>query len=126
MLDRRAELTDSNLPEPLQPHGDRWRNNEKKSLSNGSVAAIVDAMRALLEKDLALGTAIGRLYCDACQQVRSAAGFVSYGRYNICNRCATEYEVANARGKLTTVGQFVRDKNFGETAGYALDSILTR
>src|SRR6476646_807146 len=117
MLDRRAEPADSNLPEPPRPLDDRW-GNKKKSLSSGRVTAIIDAMRARLEKDLALGPVVGRLYCDACQRVRSGAGFVSYGRYTVCNQCATEYEVANARGILTTVGQFVRDKNFGETGRY--------
>jgi hypothetical protein len=125
MLDRRAEPAGSNLPDPLRPPGDRWRN-KKKSLNNGRVTAIIDAMRALLEKDLALGPAVGRLYCDACQRVRGGAGFVSYGRYSICNQCATEYEVANARGIPTSVGQFVRDKNFGETGRYTLDFLLTR
>jgi hypothetical protein len=123
MLDRRAGQVASVLPQALQALGTPWGAN--KSSKKGRIALILDAMHGLLERDLAMGTSIGKQYCDACQRVRNGAGFVVYGRYTVCNQCATEFEVANARGLLTTIGQFVRDKNFGETARYALDTVLT-
>jgi hypothetical protein len=80
-------------------------------------------MRAFVEDDISKGTqTTDRRYCDACERLRSAAGFVQYERYVICNLCATEYEVANARGIALSAGQYVRDKNFGEAGFYALDS----
>ena len=79
-------------------------------------------MVLFIEEDLSKGTQPSdRRYCDACERLRSAAGFVQYERYCVCNPCATEYEVANARGIALSAGQYVRDKNFGEAGFYALD-----
>jgi formate dehydrogenase maturation protein FdhE len=85
------------------------------------VAAIRAAMQLFVEDDLARGVRrTDRLYCDACQRPRPAAGGIRYGRYALCNGCATEYEVARAHGGLATPGQFVRDKHFGEDERYLL------
>jgi hypothetical protein len=62
-----------------------------------------------------------RLYCDACQRSQPAAGFIRYCRYQICNACATEYEIAQARGLVGSAGQFVRDRQFGETLDLLLE-----
>jgi hypothetical protein len=80
-------------------------------------------MHLFVEDDITRGTQPwDRRYCDACERLRSAAGFVQYARYSLCNLCAIEYEVANARGFALTAGQYVRDKNFGEAGFYALES----
>lgn len=93
-----------------------------RAISRSRLAAIRAAMYRFVQDDVSRGLAPDeRRYCDACECPRAAAGFVQYDRYLICNACATEYEIANARGLAVTAGQYVRDKNFGETGCYALD-----
>jgi hypothetical protein len=92
-----------------------------RPLSAAQVAAIRSAMRVFLDDDLSRGIeSQRRLYCDGCERARPAAGFIQYERYAMCNDCATEYEVARARALLSTQGQFIRDKRFGEGDYYAL------
>ena len=82
-------------------------------------------MHLFIEDDVSQGLSLGeRRYCGACERVRSAAGFVQYDRYVICNPCATEYEVANARDLALSAGHYVRDKKFGETGFYSLEPEL--
>ena len=101
-------------------------DHRRRTLSKREVAEICSSMRLLAERDLAQGfLADRRRYCDACQRAVPAAGFVQYTRYAVCNHCAMEFEVASARGRAETIGRFVRDKNFGETGRYVLDSILS-
>jgi len=92
-----------------------------RSLSASQIEAIRSAMQLFVDDVLARGVRrTDRMYCDACQRPRSAAGAIHYGRYALCNCCATEYEVARARGALSSPGQFVRDKHFGEGERYAI------
>jgi formate dehydrogenase maturation protein FdhE len=87
-----------------------------RNLTLRQLRAIQAAMHLFVEEDLhQLDKPEGRLYCDACQRPQPAAGFIRYCRYQICNGCATEYEIARARGLAGSVGQFVRDRQFGET-----------
>ena len=82
-------------------------------------------MQLFVEDDVAKGLSVDkRLYCDACERVRPAAGFIQYDRYSVCNACAIEYEVARARGLTATAGQYVRDKHFGEAEHYAVEALL--
>jgi hypothetical protein len=99
-----------------------WRSRGTgAALSTGEMEAIRAALSLFVEDDIARGVAaFSRLFCDACQRARPAAGFIQYGRYATCNACAIEYEVARARGLLGTPGQFVRDKRFGEGDAYVL------
>jgi hypothetical protein len=93
----------------------------ERTFSPRQIEAIRMAMALFVEDDLARGTLPGqRLYCDACERVRSAAGFVRYVRYSFCNVCATEYEVARTRGVVVTPGQYLRDKRFGDGDLHAL------
>lgn len=79
-------------------------------------------MQLFIDDDLAQGVPPERrLYCDACERLRPAAGSIQYDRYLVCNTCGIEYEVARARGLTMSPGQYVRDKRFGETRVYALD-----
>ncbi len=95
--------------------------NPVRTLSPALVEAIRSAMRLFVEDDLARSPLRpSKLYCDACERVRPAAGFIQYDRYGLCNLCATEYEVARARGQVATAGQYVRDKHFGDGALYEL------
>lgn len=93
-------------------------------LSASQLAAIRAAMQLFIDDDLASGVAPDhKLYCVACERVRPAAGFIQYTRYLVCNGCAIEYEIARARGLTGSIGQYVRDKNFGEASFYALDAV---
>ncbi|HZQ36562.1 MAG TPA: hypothetical protein VFD32_11555 [Dehalococcoidia bacterium] len=93
----------------------------QRSLSHGQIEAIRSAMQLFVDDDLARGVRrTDRMYCDACQRPRPAAGVIRYGRYALCNCCATEYEVARAKGALASPGQFVRDKHFGEDERYVI------
>jgi hypothetical protein len=97
-------------------------SHEPHPLSERQVGAIRTAMRLFVEDDLALGRAsVERLYCDACELPQPAAGFIQYGRYQVCNACATEYELVRAQGLAGTIGQFVRDRRFGERLDLLLD-----
>jgi hypothetical protein len=92
-------------------------------LSETQVGAIRAAMRSFVEDDLALGRVpAGRLYCDACEQPQPAAGFIRYDRYQVCNACATEFELVRAHGLTRSIGQFVRDRRFGERLDLLLDT----
>jgi len=91
------------------------------ALSPTQVQAIRSAMKLFVDDDLARGVRLtDRMYCDACQRARPAAGVIRYGRYAVCNGCAMEYEVARAQGQIASPGQYVRDKRFGEGDSYLL------
>lgn len=91
------------------------------ALSAVQINAVRASLALFVEDDVARGVpAFSRIFCDACQLARPAAGFIQYGRYAVCNACAIEYEVAHARGLLSTPGQYVRDKAFGEAEVYRL------
>ena len=93
-----------------------------RTLNERQIRAIQSAMQLFVEDDLTRGElAEQRLYCDACQRAQPAAGFIRYCRYQICNTCATEYEVAQARGLTLSAGQFVRDRQFGEMLDLQLE-----
>jgi hypothetical protein len=55
-----------------------------------------------------------RRYCDADDAPRPATGFIAYGRYQLCNSCAVEYEAARTSAVVTSPGQYVRGRRFGE------------
>src|SRR5579884_2899674 len=94
-----------------------------RPLSERQVGAIRTAMRLFVDDDVAQGrTPADRLYCDACELPQPAAGFIRYGRYQVCNACATEYELVRARGLAGSIGQFVRGRRFGERLDLLLDS----
>jgi hypothetical protein len=91
-------------------------------LTQKQVAAIRSVMRLFVEEDLGNGIQPDeRTFCDACQEVRPLAGTIPYGRYLLCNACATEYEVARTGGLVPTAGRFVRDKRFGDDGPYAIE-----
>lgn len=95
-----------------------------RPLSPEQVTAIRAVMQLFVEDDIANGVSPQkRMYCDACQKLQPALGFIEYDRHLLCNGCAIEYEVARARGLALSAGQYVRDKNFGEAEAYALTSL---
>ncbi len=89
-------------------------------LTQTQIDAIRSAMKLFVEDDLARGVSTSRrVWCDACEQARPAAGAIQYGQYTLCNRCAIECEVGRGRGMISTLGQYVRDKHFGDGERYA-------
>jgi formate dehydrogenase maturation protein FdhE len=84
-------------------------------LSTRQMASIRAAMQLFIEDDIANGRPVHqRRYCDACERNRPSAGFIEYSRYAVCNDCATSYELARAHGLAVSIGQYVRDRRFGE------------
>ena len=72
-------------------------------------------MRVFVEDDLANGISPRKqMVCDACHDLRPLPGAMQYDRYLVCNECAIDYEVARVRGTALTIGQFVRDRTFGD------------
>lgn len=109
---------------PGSRQSSRSRSDAPHQLSETQFAAIRAAMQLFVEDDLERGvTSDQRLFCDACERVRPAAGCIKYDRYLLCNSCGIEYEVAHARGVSVSPGQYVRDKRFGETREYSLGEI---
>jgi hypothetical protein len=98
------------------------RGSVHGTLSPTQLAGIRAIMRTFVTDDLDRGVSPEeRLYCDACEQARSQPGFLAYGRYQLCNACATAYEVAWACGEVATPGRFVRNVRFGEVSDSHLD-----
>jgi hypothetical protein len=93
----------------------------RRTLTDGQLASIKATMHLFVEEDEERGlTLTQRRFCDACEKARPAPGFIQYGRYSLCNACATSYEIAQARGMSLSAGQYVRDNRFGETMAYAV------
>jgi len=108
---------------PLRPLARR----RKRRLTARQRAAMAQVMQLFVEDDLALGVSpTASFYCPACERERSRAGAVRYGRYLVCNLCATEFEIAMLTLGTLSIGQYVRDKRYGEGERYALPPSLLR
>jgi hypothetical protein len=71
------------------------------------VQAIREAMRVFVEDDLAGGQRTASRWCDRCRAARPAAGFIDYAGGDLCNDCATDYELARANGITSDVAAFI-------------------
>jgi hypothetical protein len=101
--------------------GASTRDGDRREISPEFLAGVQQVMTLFVEDDLAKGVpAALSLHCHACQRGRPAPGFICYEQYQFCNACATEYEVAVARRLVQSVGQFLRDRRFGEEERYRL------
>ncbi len=81
----------------------------EEPVSTRRLLAIRQVMRLFVEDDLARGISPSlRYYCHACREYQPAAGFMHCGTYQLCNACATTYELACAQGELQELEQFVR------------------
>ncbi len=100
-------------------------SESQRENSGEFVAEVRRVMALFVEDDLARGIpAALSLHCHACQRGRPAPGFICYERYQFCNACATEYEVATARRLVRSVGQFLRDRRFGEEERHRLSDAV--
>ena len=76
------------------------------------LAAARAVMRLFIKEDLAHGVSpTSRLFCCACQSQRPMPGFVQYGQAQLCNDCATKYEILRVSGILETVDQYLQDED---------------
>jgi hypothetical protein len=86
-----------------------------RTLTQNQLAGIRIVMQTFVTDDLSRGVSpVTRMYCDGCRGQRPKPGFLAYEEYQLCNVCATNYEVARAYGQVATPGQFVGDQRFGE------------
>jgi hypothetical protein len=86
---------------------------------------MTEVMRSFVADDLALGVSpAATLHCPACERKRPRAGAIPYERYLVCNLCATEFEIARVGLAPLSIGQYIRDKQFGESERYALPQSL--
>lgn len=78
-------------------------------LTAQQVEAIRTAMHLFVEEDLARGerTPAPR-WCGRCEQERPGAGFIHYEARDLCNACATVFELTRARGIVRNLPEFLR------------------
>ena len=78
-------------------------------LSSAQVQAIRSAMHLFVEEDLArTPSRTARRLCERCEQERPGAGFIDYDASELCNSCATVFELARARGIVQSLPEFLR------------------
>ena len=79
-----------------------------RTLTAAQVRAIRAAMHTFVEEDLAFGsTRPARRWCVRCKGDRPAAGFIDYECGDLCNACATDYELSRARGLVWSPHEFL-------------------
>jgi hypothetical protein len=89
-------------------HASRVRFSEgARLLTPAQIHAIRAAMQVFVEDDLAGGASAASRWCDHCRTPRPAAGFITYDGGDLCNDCATEYELARATGRVNDVAAFI-------------------
>lgn len=103
------------LRRPVRPKGRREPAQPPRSsapvgrwLTPDQVRAVAAVMRLFVEDDLANGVSPARgLWCDACERMRPAPGFIRYEQRQVCNACATEYEIQRARGLVRSIKEYL-------------------
>jgi hypothetical protein len=79
-----------------------------RTLTAAQVRAIRTAMHTFVEEDLAFGSGRStRRWCVRCKAERPAAGSISYECGDLCNACATDYELTRARGLVWSPREFL-------------------
>ena len=81
---------------------------DRHSLSHVQTRAVRTVMQLFVEEDLAHGVARStRRSCERCRRNRPAPGFIHYDEADLCNACATAYELARLRHATASVSAFV-------------------
>ena len=96
----------------VEPQAFTAHASGRRTLSPRQVEAIVALMRLFVEDDLANGvppTSMKR--CAACRLACPAPGFIRYDGHELCNPCATDYEVHRARGDVRWIGAYLTDRH---------------
>ncbi|MGH2588422.1 MAG: hypothetical protein ACRDJE_26170 [Dehalococcoidia bacterium] len=79
-----------------------------RTLTAAQVRAIRTAMQIFVEEDLAFGRGkSAHRWCVRCEGERPAAGFIAYEGGDLCNECATLYEIARAQGLVLSPREFL-------------------
>lgn len=66
--------------------------------SAAQIRAIFGAMRTFRDDDRDRAPRDATIDCDRCGRTRPAAGSLAYGRLQLCNGCATDYELLRMAG----------------------------
>jgi hypothetical protein len=83
-----------------------------QGLTLARARAIRAAMRSFLDDVVADGERLPTpRWCDRCRAMRPAAGRISYQGTDLCNRCATTYELHRAAGRAHTPAEFLARKH---------------
>lgn len=91
---------------PIQPSG--GGRKVIRPLTAVQERAIRRAMLTFVEDDLAGGAArTAPRWCVCCRAQRPGAGFICYNGVDLCNACATNYELAHARGVVQSPEEFL-------------------
>jgi hypothetical protein len=86
-----------------------------RGLTPRQMAAVHYAVHLFIAEDLERGIpATARIHCDGCACQRPRAGAMPCDGNLLCNVCAAQFEVAGAGENVQTIGQFIRDKQFGK------------
>ena len=81
---------------------------QTRNLTAAQVRAIRTVMQIFVEEDLAFGTRrSAQRWCVRCEGDRPGAGSIDYECGSFCNPCATDYELARARGVVRTPHEFL-------------------
>ncbi len=102
---RAAVPTAKAPPAPVTPVR---RPEPTRMLTPGQERAIRVAMQIFVDEDRAFGAnRTARRWCARCKAERPGAGFIAYEDADLCNPCATQYELARARGIVWTPQEFL-------------------
>jgi hypothetical protein len=69
-----------------------------RHLSAGQIRAIYGAMRTFRDDDRGRHEREATVTCSRCGRGRPAAGALAYGALQLCNGCATDYELLRMAG----------------------------
>ena len=82
-----------------------------KELAEAEVAAIAERVRAKVAADIATGMDPDeRMVCDGCFYERPGPGYTIHGWFILCNDCTLDLELALARGEVTSVSEYLRER----------------
>jgi hypothetical protein len=85
-----------------------------RRLSEEQVCAVRAAMQVFVQDDREAGPGRTRpRWCDRCRLERPGAGFITYDGVDICNACATTYEIVRMEGRVRGVEDILPDGSRG-------------
>ena len=88
---------------------------QRHPLSRAQARATRAAMRLFVEEDRWRVDAGVRRWCEGCQRLRHAAGFITYDTHQLCNACATSFELARMRRRASGIEDFLQYVNRPES-----------
>lgn len=87
---------------------ERSAAGDARELTVDQEQAIRRAMQTFVEENAAFRASRSPVaWCDRCQTWRPSAGSIAYDDTVFCNLCATDYELARARGHVQTAAAFL-------------------